>query len=395
MPAKAHVRKAVIAKAQERVKPESESCFPYNVKRDLVSSSRGVIVAIDNLPFPKGLSAQDATALKSLQKRESKIVPKVQALLRESKYEEVISCTSSVVLAKQQFGEKCSHSEFVIFNSNNIEIYQARASAYFELKQYQLCVDEANAALELISAIFAHLGTKNEKEKDTIFAVKRWQSVLLFYRANGSKGLGDKDGALIDLRAVIARVHESGRDLDYRLQANILTLMAEMKLGSPRPHYTDAEIRAWNKELQLKEYAPKNRICANCGKPDDPSEGLALKMCGGCKRVWYCGSECSRANWPIHKVPCKNPGKKRVTVISNEMACEVKANIVEVGHHSVFDDNGPALILQDHRTGRYFESLSDQDVFFVVNADDPAAVQREVLHQMSLWVEPSTTDDEC
>ena len=63
---------------------------------------------------------------------------------------------------------------------------------------------------------------------------------------------------------------------------------------------------------------------------------------------------------------------------------EAKTAIAEVGHYRVSDDNGAALVIRDTRTGGYYELLSDQDVYFVSDTDDPAAVQMEVLRQIRL-----------
>ena len=40
--------------------------------------------------------------------------------------------------------------------------------------------------------------------------------------------------------------------------------------------------------------------CAACKKT-----GTKLRHCGACKIVWYCGPECQRANWNVHKLECK------------------------------------------------------------------------------------------
>jgi hypothetical protein len=306
-------------------------------------------------------------------------------MMNDKKYEEIVACASSVILAKQQYGEKCAHRNFSIFNTAHIELFLFRAEAYLRLNKHQLCVDDANAGLELISAMLTQLDTR--KDLDSIMGFKRMQATSLVIRAGGCNELGDKEGAFVDLRAAVALVQEMGLDLQYDLQANIMTVMAEMKLGCRRPHYTDAEIRALNKELQLKEYAPANRFCSNCGK--HPSVvSVALKLCGGCKMVWFCGSECSRTYWPNHKVQCKNPTRKKVTLIPT--STDIQEDIAEKGFSLVRDDagNGPASIMRDARTGQYFESLSDQDVF-LVSSEDPEVAQREAMHQMRLRDEDS------
>ncbi len=58
----------------------------------------------------------------------------------------------------------------------------------------------------------------------------------------------------------------------------------------------------------------------------------------------------------------------------------IRAELDTRGYSFLEDDvNGPAILLLDG-TGAIFESLSDQEVLFVTNSKDPAAVQRQVLH---------------
>ena len=42
--------------------------------------------------------------------------------------------------------------------------------------------------------------------------------------------------------------------------------------------------------------------CAYCGKEGAP--GVASKRCGRCKLTTYCGAECQKAGWRVHKVVC-------------------------------------------------------------------------------------------
>ncbi|KAK2022438.1 hypothetical protein LX32DRAFT_602774 [Colletotrichum zoysiae] len=43
--------------------------------------------------------------------------------------------------------------------------------------------------------------------------------------------------------------------------------------------------------------------CFHCGKVRTDL-GKALKNCGRCKKAWYCGVDCQRANWKLHKPEC-------------------------------------------------------------------------------------------
>ncbi|XP_054848284.1 putative protein MSS51 homolog, mitochondrial [Eublepharis macularius] len=48
------------------------------------------------------------------------------------------------------------------------------------------------------------------------------------------------------------------------------------------------------------------RFCVECKKlPESLPNPKSLRRCKRCQNVYYCGSECQRANWPIHKKFCK------------------------------------------------------------------------------------------
>ena len=44
--------------------------------------------------------------------------------------------------------------------------------------------------------------------------------------------------------------------------------------------------------------------CARCGRARNET-GEALHRCGSCRRVWYCGRDCQKADWPSHKALCR------------------------------------------------------------------------------------------
>ena len=50
---------------------------------------------------------------------------------------------------------------------------------------------------------------------------------------------------------------------------------------------------------------PSNLACATCGKAGGDATA-PLKLCARCHAVWYCSSECQRADWKAgHKRVCK------------------------------------------------------------------------------------------
>jgi len=42
--------------------------------------------------------------------------------------------------------------------------------------------------------------------------------------------------------------------------------------------------------------------CSKCGAAEPPE--IEFKKCGMCKAVWYCGRECQKEDWKLHKVIC-------------------------------------------------------------------------------------------
>ena len=71
-----------------------------------------------------------------------------------------------------------------------------------------------------------------------------------------------------------------------------------------------------NKYMSEKiRIAPDDRndaICSNCGRQPDISTGApALKLCKGCRSVWYCDAECQKNDWKHHKPKCKAARKER------------------------------------------------------------------------------------
>lgn len=59
--------------------------------------------------------------------------------------------------------------------------------------------------------------------------------------------------------------------------------------------------------------------CATCGKSQ------ASLLCGRCKKVFYCNSECQRKNWPEHKIVCGHsvPPKPIIATVTSSEAEKV------------------------------------------------------------------------
>ncbi|XP_038676914.1 putative protein MSS51 homolog, mitochondrial [Scyliorhinus canicula] len=71
-----------------------------------------------------------------------------------------------------------------------------------------------------------------------------------------------------------------------------------------RKHAADFGIRTYQEMFQKMEDTFK--FCAECKKlPEALSDPRALRRCKRCQNVYYCGTECQRASWPVHKKLCK------------------------------------------------------------------------------------------
>jgi tetratricopeptide (TPR) repeat protein len=375
--------------------PNDELGKANNSKKEGLSQANREYADGDGPGHDFPLSKRDTEELGTLIMKERKAASKLEAWWDSQKYAKIISCASSVIFERQQFECKfLNQQNLKIFSPVHVDIIKYRALAYDKLNQFQSAIDDATTGLDLLASVIGPVGPKDFphrlKEEEGLLQeagamnmhYKEDHQLLLALRSDCYKNLGDRDRAFVDLRAVVALERQMGNDFsESHAWTRLMTLMAEMKIGLPRPHFTDDEIRAWNKELQIKEYSIKNRICSNCG--ENPSASLKLKMCGGCKLAWFCGSECLQRFWPRHKLHCQRPVKK-CTIIAPKSEASVRAEIAKNGYYSVIDDNGPAIIVRDSQSGRLHESLSDQDVFFVDETQDPAAIQTELMRQLSL-----------
>merc|ERR1712098_436129 len=52
----------------------------------------------------------------------------------------------------------------------------------------------------------------------------------------------------------------------------------------------------------------KEKECANCMEKRPINQ---LKTCGRCRKVLYCGADCQKQHWKLHKKECKEKKKKK------------------------------------------------------------------------------------
>ena len=61
---------------------------------------------------------------------------------------------------------------------------------------------------------------------------------------------------------------------------------------------------------QATEVCTSKNQCAQCGKTESAplAQGntIQLKLCSGCKSIFFCGANCQKLGWPTHKKKCKD-----------------------------------------------------------------------------------------
>lgn len=53
----------------------------------------------------------------------------------------------------------------------------------------------------------------------------------------------------------------------------------------------------------------------------------SLSKCARCKVVMYCGRECQKKDWAVHKFSCREPAKSEA-----EAAADSQTEMIEVHH---------------------------------------------------------------
>ena len=368
-------RKALIRKAQSRVVLDDK----FHSSQRFADRTRSIEAISEFFPVgtrPDGppINANDIKKIEKLMLQGPKIVEKIMHLFVQDKIDEVVSAASEWLSSRN------IKPGFEYHTFHDVAILNMRALACFERKEYESVVQDTTAGLNYVSGLLKIQSSDEQQNFNNATMMKSMQRDLLVLRASSTEIIGEFEDALTDLRAAIALEVELGRNLaQSNIQVKAMILLARIKAESPRPHFTAEEIRCWNKELQIKEYAPENRACFNCALPPAPYRKLLL--CGQCKVAWFCGTECQRISWPKHKIDCRNTATKMIKKISIKDEATIRADIADRGYSIILDTkHGPAVIVFDSSTEQIYESLSDQDVIFLENINDRTAVQGPVSH---------------
>jgi hypothetical protein len=385
-------KQATAFKEAQRVNPEGQSKnqgtteafihfhYGYNAIRDLKDK-------LPSLHYEK---------LVSMMHSKTQGLNHLEILIAQGNFEEAVAFATEIIEKNSRFVFENS-AGIGFSNFNDIVILQRRGLAALMLKKYESGIKDATEGLQLGVSMLSltppceetwpcpsdpGVQMSNNMIRDLL---NEQRCLLLEIRGRCSDGLGDMDGALADFRGLLALTYSNGLKPSKRLTQDILVLLGRMKAGSPRPYFTDAEICDWNEELRIKEYSEENRVCFNCGGRGRNKDS-DIRLCGNCKREWFCGKSCFNAAFQIHAPYCRSR-KTIVTVIPIEMEEQARSKIKMTGHYVVQDENGPSVIVQDSKTGVLHEVLSDQDVLFLSVVDPEAmreAVARHICEKLAI-----------
>ena len=301
---------------------------------------------------------------------ERELLQRLCDMLSAERYSEVVSLAEQAISPRKEGVDRINSSTDVgpamlLLNPCLTEFYQVQARAYLGLGDFGNAIKQATTGVDLAVSLIA---ATRDKSSPDVGRLRDIQISLLETRGAAAGSSGDLEGAMIDFRACVALARGAGQGHDEFKDnvENLTIVMAQLKAGKPRPHYTDEEIRAWNKELCIKEYSPGCHACERCLAR--PSAGVSLKACGRCQRAWYCGADCQRASWAQHKGRCQPPSVRKLTVLPDAERARVLEDIGEQGYFVAAHHAGPGVVLRDAATGGLFESLSDQDVVFASDA---------------------------
>lgn len=174
----------------------------------------------------------------------------------------------------------------------------------------------------------------------------------------------------------------SGLTTNTELNGKVVVLRAWLQREQrwrAQAHSLDEGGSSWFiavRPASLTRYAhdeKRTRSCSFCGRlqstqHQSTAEEPAFKLCGKCKSVYYCSTECQRKDWPKHKVGfC-------------QYQCEVQAGVEKLGVDKR-DAEGKAVRDWNHARIDVFSSL------FICLMPEREALARS--HVLNISVRPS------
>lgn len=79
-----------------------------------------------------------------------------------------------------------------------------------------------------------------------------------------------------------------------------------MKIGTKKVRKAKKNVSK-DTNICLEDNPYNEKVCGHCGYHEIYLQSLSktLKLCGECKMVFYCSSDCQQKAWKLHKPHCK------------------------------------------------------------------------------------------
>lgn len=126
---------------------------------------------------------------------------------------------------------------------------------------------------------------------------------------NGPSGF--RSGETYDFESLTLIEAANSKEFKPSSQAGGFQLM-----NVPAPHglFRGPNTSALEKKIKTKMAVTNDKkfadVCGQCGSASGEA-GVALLICGKCKKREYCGPECQKKHWKTHKLICVKPKAER------------------------------------------------------------------------------------
>jgi hypothetical protein len=269
--------------------------------------------------------------------------------------------------------------------------YECRSLARANLRNFRGPIQDANDSLTLLYCPNMRFpgGSAGKQRLETDLLFRRGTSRLWLAKADdrednlsGRDMVSELEKAVLDMRACCAMIRMVGDAFDKGSSTTIGAVTEELlhamtlikvKMGASRPHYSVIERTKVQKELGLGIYKHQLYRCLNCN--ETPSKTTKLQLCSRCKSAWLCSLECMKAAWKKgHKQVCKDTGLEagernpllilcdsQKVAIDEDVAMNGLAIVTTKAIEECFDYR---MLVRNVVTGRLFDSLSDDSVYF-------------------------------
>lgn len=145
----------------------------------------------------------------------------------------------------------------------------------------------------------------HSKDQIHIFYVEKTQSPEIWKIAKDNADIPDID--TLDFKNFIVAVYFKHDRVSYPNNVLISFVLGRKEISSlTKIEVYDAKITKVHVD-SAQRMLETNKWCGNCGETS-----RKLFLCGGCKRVYYCGKECQIESWKIHKNACRNQETRKV-----------------------------------------------------------------------------------